>query len=40
MKNEDDWWNNIPEEAKVSIGRGLKDSKEGRVHSNDKARHI
>jgi predicted transcriptional regulator len=31
---ETDWWDDIPEGAKVSIERGMNDAEEGRVTSN------
>ena len=28
---EDDWWDDLPDAAKKSIGRGLKDVEDGKV---------
>ncbi len=39
-KASDDWWNELDEEERASIERGLKDIKEGRTHPHETARKI
>ncbi|MES2138902.1 MAG: hypothetical protein V4511_04300 [Bacteroidota bacterium] len=34
-KQEVDWWNELTEEQKVGIERGLKDMKAGRVYTHE-----
>lgn len=38
--NTSDWWDEINQEEKESIKRGLKDIEEGRVHSHETAKNI
>ena len=38
--NSEDWWNELSKEEKESIERGLKDIKEGRIHSHESVRKI
>lgn len=38
--NSKDWWDTLEKEEIESIERGLKDLKEGRVHSHETARSI
>lgn len=33
-----DWWNEIPDEEKASIERGVSDLKKGDLHSHDQIR--
>ena len=35
MKEEHDFWDDLPAEAKESIERGLDDFKNGRVHTTE-----
>jgi predicted transcriptional regulator len=39
-KESEDWWNQLDEEERASIDRGLKDFEEGRTHSHETARNI
>jgi predicted transcriptional regulator len=36
----DDWWDELNQEEKDSIERGLKDIEEGRVHSHERVKEI
>ena len=36
----DDWWDELNQEEKESIERGLKDIEEGRVHSHETVQEI
>ena len=36
----DDWWDELNQEEKESIERGLKDIEEGRVHSHETVKEI
>jgi hypothetical protein len=36
----EDWWDSLNKEEIESINRGLKDFKEGKIHSHDTARKI
>jgi len=35
-----DWWDTIEKEELDSINKGLKDFKEGRIHSHESAREV
>lgn len=37
-KSKTDWWEEISEEERESINRGLEDHHQGRVHSHDQIR--
>ena len=36
----EDWWNELNQEEKESIDRGLKDIEEGRVHHHEAAQKL
>jgi predicted transcriptional regulator len=38
LKESTDWWNELNDENKASIERGLEDLKNGRVHSDEDVR--
>ena len=38
-ESDHDWWNDLPDDQKASIERGLKDIDEGRVHSHEEVKN-
>jgi predicted transcriptional regulator len=35
-----DWWDEVPQDHKDAISRGLKDVEEGNVHSHEEAKKL